>query len=91
MNAMSQAAARKRLAIKRALASFAAAVRPSPPGGPRPRLPHEHDESVDSQARTVAQGGIAQRAYDDLRAGRVDTGWGPVVERTYRRLKQSAR
>lgn len=53
-----------------------------------PRLPHERDESADSQAddRANAPGReIGERAFDDVKSGRVDTDRGPVMDRLYRR------
>jgi hypothetical protein len=51
-----------------------------------PRLPHEHDESADSQQPVPdpAQD-IGRRAFDDLQAGRVDTDRGPVMDDVYRK------
>lgn len=63
-------------------------TRPKVKGEPAPRLPHEHDESADSQAdrgADVTEQG--RRAYEDQVAGRVDTGLGPVLERVGRRLR----
>jgi hypothetical protein len=39
--------------------------------GATPRLPHEHDESEDSQASGPR--GDIKRAYDDIMEGQVDT------------------
>jgi hypothetical protein len=62
-------------------------TRPAKDERPAPRLPHEHDESADSQSESGNDvEGMGKRAYDDLRAGRVDTGTGPVLERVGRRL-----
>ena len=55
-----------------------------------PRLPHEHDESADSQQPESADHTIGKRAFDDLKAGRVDTDRGPVVDGVYRRTVHSA-
>jgi hypothetical protein len=54
-----------------------------------PRLPHERDESVsdNSQTRGVTQARIGRKAFDDIRAGRVDTDRGPVLEEVARTLK----
>lgn len=57
-------------------------------GDTEPRLPHERDESADSQVNDDAnQPGrdVGERAFKDLRAGRVDTDRGPVMDRLYRR------
>jgi hypothetical protein len=44
----------------------------SPPKpGSTPRLPHEHDESNDSQASGKRK--VIKQAYDDINAGQVDT------------------
>ena len=49
---------------------------------PEPRLPHEHDESADSQGQgAVPVDPVGQRAYDDAQAGRPDTDKGPVFNR----------
>ena len=54
-------------------------------GESKPRLPHEHDESSDSQE---SQGGeppeVGKRAHEDVERGVVDTDRGPVVDRVYR-------
>ena len=54
-------------------------------GESKPRLPHEHDQSSDSQE---SQGGeppeIGKRAHDDVERGVVDTDRGPVIERLNR-------
>jgi hypothetical protein len=51
-----------------------------------PRLPHELDESADSQRRAATQpSDIGRKAFDDVRAGRVDTDRGPVLEELFAR------
>jgi len=55
-----------------------------------PRLPHEHDESADSQQTESADHTIGKRAFDDLEAGRVDTDRGPVADGVYHRTVRSA-
>ena len=54
-------------------------------GESKPRLPHEHDESSDSQE---SQGGepteVGKRAHEDVERGLVDTDRGPVTDRVYR-------
>ena len=54
-------------------------------GESKPRLPHERDESSDSQQ---AQGGepteVGKRAHEDVERGVVDTDRGPVTDRVYR-------
>jgi hypothetical protein len=56
-------------------------------GRPRPRLPHEHDQSADSQAGTTSQPDEkGRRAQQDLERGLVDTDRGPLLDRLYQRL-----
>ncbi|RYF41212.1 MAG: hypothetical protein EOO27_46620 [Comamonadaceae bacterium] len=50
-----------------------------------PRMPHERDESSDSQ-RTAPRADMEQ-AGKDLKRGLVDTDRGPVTDSTYKRLK----
>jgi len=50
-----------------------------------PRLPHERDESADSQVQGNTQSEeIGRKALEDIRAGRVDTDRGPVLEELFR-------
>lgn len=56
---------------------------------PVPRLPHEHDESSDSQTQGDVQP-IIQQAHDDVMAGRVDTDRGVPMDRAYQRQKERA-
>jgi hypothetical protein len=53
-------------------------------GKPAPRLPHEHDQSSDSQ---VDQDGgpsrVGRQAHEDVERGLVDTDKGPVTDRVY--------
>lgn len=56
---------------------------------PVPRLPHEHDESSDSQSSDEVQP-IIQQAHDDVVAGRVDTDRGLPMDRAYQRQKEPA-
>lgn len=66
-------------------------TRPAKDQRPAPRLPHERDESADSQTDTGNDvEGMGRRAYEDLRDGQVDTGTGPVLERVGRRLGPKA-
>jgi hypothetical protein len=52
-----------------------------------PRLPHDRDESADSQVKSAPDTqAIGRKAYDDVRSGRVDTDRGPVLEELGRRL-----
>ncbi|HEU5297122.1 MAG TPA: hypothetical protein VFU71_20240 [Burkholderiaceae bacterium] len=56
-----------------------------------PRLPHEHDESADSQAQASGQQReVGRKAFDDLQAARVDTDLGPVLEELFRTHLQSS-
>ncbi|HEX6720368.1 MAG TPA: hypothetical protein VF107_02300 [Burkholderiaceae bacterium] len=50
-----------------------------------PRLPHESDESADSQNKS-APDALGRKAFEDVEAGRVDTDRGPVLEELGRRL-----
>jgi hypothetical protein len=50
-----------------------------------PRLPHERDESSDSQ--TSSPRPIIEQARQDVRRGLVDTDRGPVLDQTYERLR----
>lgn len=51
------------------------------------KLPHERDESVG--VTDGVQSAHVQQAARDLRRGLQDTDRGPVMDRTYKRLKQS--
>lgn len=56
---------------------------------PDPRLPHEHDESGDSQVSGPRE--VIHQAKRDLDAGMVDTDRGAPMDETYRRhLKRPA-
>jgi hypothetical protein len=49
-----------------------------------PRLPHEHDQSSDSQQHQ--DGGVprvGQQAHEDIERGLVDTDKGPELDRVY--------
>jgi hypothetical protein len=54
---------------------------------PEPRLPHEHDESSDSQTGGVRP--IIQQAHDDIQAGRVDTDRGAPMDEAYQEQKKA--
>ncbi len=54
-----------------------------------PRLPHEHDESADSQ--TSEPRAVMQQAAKDLKRGLVDTDRGDEANRTYAKLKENAK
>lgn len=51
-------------------------------GDHAPRLPHERDESSDSQ-QTPEVHPVIEQAGADLAAGRVDTDRGPVLDEVY--------
>jgi hypothetical protein len=52
-----------------------------------PRLPHDRDESADSQVLGPPDTqAIGRKAFDDIEAGRVDTDRGPVLEQLGRNL-----
>ena len=53
---------------------------------PAPRLPHEHDESSDSQNNGGVRP-IIRQAHDDLASGKVDTDRGVPMDRAYQRQK----
>jgi hypothetical protein len=54
-----------------------------------PRLPHERDESADSQQAAGAPGQeLGRQAYDDLQRGVVDTDRGPVMNWVYQQLRR---
>jgi hypothetical protein len=55
-------------------------------GEPAPKLPNERDESPDSAGNEPRE--IIQQAHDDLESGKQDTDRGPVMDRTYRKLKK---
>lgn len=55
-----------------------------------PRLPHEHDQSSDSQVRGEASSRkVGEQAHADVERGLVDTDKGPPMDRAYRRVKSS--
>ena len=59
---------------------------------PSPRMPHERDESADSQAAGEASGrSMAQKARNDLEEGRVDTDKGPALDATYDKVREGAK
>jgi hypothetical protein len=62
---------------------------PSIEDKPVPRLPHEHDESSDSQTHGEVQPVIRQ-AHDDVVAGRVDTDRSVPMDRAYQHQKEPA-
>lgn len=55
---------------------------------PKARMPHEHDESADSQAAESSSARrIGEIAHDDVAAGQQDTDKGPVLDAAYQRQK----
>ena len=52
---------------------------------PRPKLPHERDESSESQTEGVRP--VIQQAHDDLASGIVDTDKGKPLDEAYQRQK----
>jgi len=50
-----------------------------------PRLPHERDESADSQVTEEPQA-VIQQAHDDVKRGLVDTDRSPGMDRLYKRV-----
>lgn len=63
---------------------------PGPAQEQRPRMPHERDESVDSQEAGEPSGQrMGKMAHDDLARGLVDTDKGPVLDETYEKLRKN--
>jgi hypothetical protein len=56
-----------------------------------PRLPHERDESSDSQDHGTPPRPEMRQAHDDIAAGRVDTDRGPPMDEAYQRQKEDGR
>jgi hypothetical protein len=55
---------------------------------PKARMPHERDESADSQsAQAPSTQRIGQIAHDDVVEGQPDTERGPVMDAAYERQK----
>jgi hypothetical protein len=53
-----------------------------------PRLPHERDQSADSQERGEASGKkMGEQAHKDIERGLVDTSKGTEMDRAYRQVK----
>lgn len=58
---------------------------------PKPRMPHERDESSDSQtAETPSARRMGQIAHDDVVEGHEDTSKAPELDATYQRVRQGA-
>jgi hypothetical protein len=56
-----------------------------------PRMPHERDESADSQPQAEPSSRrVADAALADVESGRVDTDKGPVMDQTYDRVREGA-
>ncbi len=54
-----------------------------------PRLPHEHDQSTDSQQYTSDEPPkVGQQAHKDLKRGLVDTDRAPVTDALYEDVKK---
>ena len=55
---------------------------------PKARMPHERDESADSQsAEAASTRRMGQIAHDDVEQGQPDTDKGPVLDAAYERQK----
>jgi hypothetical protein len=53
-----------------------------------PRMPHERDESADSQSADESSGKrMGDIARDDIERGLVDTDKGPALQETYEKLR----
>lgn len=61
-----------------------AETKPSVHNRPVPRLPHERDESASSQRGPDQE--VVRQAARDIENGLEDTGTGPVLDATHRRL-----
>lgn len=61
-----------------------AETKPSIGNEPVPRLPHERDESASSQQGPDQE--VIRQAARDIENGLEDTGTGPVLDTTHRRL-----
>jgi hypothetical protein len=56
-----------------------------------PRMPHERDESADSQsANEPSARAVGQAAHDDLQRGLVDTDKGPALDKAYDKVREGA-
>jgi hypothetical protein len=56
---------------------------------PSPRMPHERDESADSQAADEPSAKrMGRLAQEDIERGVVDTDKGPPLDETYEKLRQ---
>ena len=58
---------------------------------PKPRVPHEHDESADSQSPEAGSSRrMGRLAHDAIARGQTDTDKGPVLDAAYERQKEGA-
>lgn len=58
---------------------------------PKARMPHERDESADSQAAEESSARrMGQMAHDDVMEGQPDTSKGPEMDATYHRVQQES-
>jgi hypothetical protein len=58
---------------------------------PKARMPHERDESADSQAPDNAQARrIGEIAHDDVVAGQQDTSKAQETDATYQKMREGA-
>jgi hypothetical protein len=56
-----------------------------------PRMPHERDESADSQAAQEPSGErVGRQAREDVERGLVDTDQGPVLDQAYDKVREDA-
>ena len=59
---------------------------------PKARMPHERDESADSQAAGEPSARrMAERARNDIEQGRVDTDKGPALDAAYDKVREGAK
>ena len=58
-------------------------------GESAPRLPHEHDQSADSQTPPDGQPTeVGRQAHEDIERGVVDTDRGPVMDKLRKKLQR---
>jgi len=57
-----------------------------------PRMPHERDESADSQAAAEPSArSVGQAGHDALEQGQVDTDKGPAMDAAYDKVREGTR
>jgi hypothetical protein len=57
-----------------------------------PRMPHERDESADSQsAGEPSARSVGAQAHQDLAQGQVDTDKGPALDAAYDKVREGAK